>query len=1007
MRSPRGHLAVLLVAASLGGAPGEARGQADEALKISHLEFNCDLQRCARPEEYRRFLSLTDLWVGRTYSKQAVDEAVRNLQKTGFFDRVEPFVQADRLGVSVTLDTVGAIVVRRIEIDADWTILESDIRRRLAYRLGERLKMGEVDVERQKQSVLKFLAKRGYHRSTVDIDFDIDGHEATVHVTIDVGHFFTIDAVKPVGNAHVSDFWFSVYYLQPRQFGLSGLYLPETIKAAERDVLERYHDAGFFEARLNVEEVIDQADRTVDLTVKVDEGRRTKVFFEGNDAVADHELEELVTFREARSVDSVEIERTASTLRAAYQSRGYHHATVKAFVVKTKNPTMQELVFDIHEGPVARIEHIRFLGNKGFSDEKLRDVVATKTFNAVLGRPGFALDAQLAEDLDKLRNHYIESGYLRAKAEVAEVASRQDGEYLTVVYRLSEGPRTLVSEVQIEGVTRYPREKVFKVMGLRPGTPYGPRRVAEAVGELQRRYRTDGYPHAVLEHECALPNGKVQPCDVARVAAGRTVEVRVDVEEGPRVTVGEILVRGNFVTDEDTIRNEMPLKEGGPFEYAKLLEGQSNIRSLRLFRSVRADLIGFAEGEDRDRVGIVVVVEEREYLFVDFAVGFQTVSRSADAAELELGLYAEAAFLDQNVLGWGKQVALPLRVGNLETSLTPTYTDPRVFGTRTRMDLSFSFSARNDTGDDTLPIPLELSTFAEVERPQEAFNTFEAATAVKFLRDFSRVTKGGLEIGLDRVIRRVQATVPDPDDPKKRIPAEIQPDATGQLCLFGGRPTECLGDRETTLRLTPSVVQDLRDSPLHPTQGYRLSGKVTFGTILKKIDPLADGFAEDQFVRTYGGAQTYRSFLARRLVLANSIRVGLGFPLGSEARLPTADLFKLGGASTVRGLTDEGVSTPRNAGTGLEDGNHTAVFNVELRGRLFWWFWAVLFYDAGVLVDTLDELGDELAFRHSAGFGLRWLLLDQIPVRADFAFPLAIAPGEETIPFHIAIGYPF
>ena len=121
------RLAVLLLVAGLGSAPTEVRAQAAEALKISHLEFNCDLARCGRPEEYRRFLSLTDLWVGRTYSKQAVDRAVHNLEKTGFFDRVEPFIKTDRLGVSVTLDTVGAIVVREIEVDASWTILASDI----------------------------------------------------------------------------------------------------------------------------------------------------------------------------------------------------------------------------------------------------------------------------------------------------------------------------------------------------------------------------------------------------------------------------------------------------------------------------------------------------------------------------------------------------------------------------------------------------------------------------------------------------------------------------------------------------------------------------------------------------------------------------------------------------------------------------------------------------------------------------------------------------------------
>ena len=126
----------------------------------------------------------------------------------------------------------------------------------------------------------------------------------------------------------------------------------------------------------------------------------------------------------------------------------------------------------------------------------------------------------------------------------------------------------------------------------------------------------------------------------------------------------------------------------------------------------------------------------------------------------------------------------------------------------------------------------------------------------------------------------------------------------------------------------------------------------------------------------------------------------------------------MGGASTVRGLSDDGITTPRNGfevceapdegkNCAPEGGNHRAVFNVELRGRLLWWFWAVVFYDVGVLVDTLDEVSEEHALRQSAGFGLRWLLLDQIPVRVDVAFPFDLPSHEETVPFHMAIGYPF
>ena len=189
--------------------------------------------------------------------------------------------------------------------------------------------------------------------------------------------------------------------------------------AARRELLDRYHDAGFFEAKLEIEPRIDEANRSVDLRVIVQEGKRTLLFFEGNDVIADHELEAMTPFSEARSVDVVELDRTVALIRAAYQERGYHHATVRPHIVPTPDRGVRHLVFEIHEGPVARVERIRFLGNKAFTDDELSDIVGTQTFNSLLGRPGFALDAQLEADTQSLVSHYHEHGFLRATATLA------------------------------------------------------------------------------------------------------------------------------------------------------------------------------------------------------------------------------------------------------------------------------------------------------------------------------------------------------------------------------------------------------------------------------------------------------------------------------------------------------------------------------------------------------------------------------------------------------------
>ena len=991
-------LALLLLGApALADDGGEAAQAPELRGRISQLELACELPRCRTPEEYARLLSLTDLWEGKEYRREDVDAAQRNLMKTGLFYEVVPVVAQGRLGVSVKLDTVGATVVERVHVHGEGMLLESDVRRRIFFRPGGMLDASDDNLEEQRASLLQWLSRLGYHGSNVRIEIDAEDYLADVTIDLDIGDFNTLRDIQVEGLTALPAWRVRWTYLQPRRFGLSGLYLPQTMKAARDDVLELLNDLGHFEARLRVEPQIDELAGRVDVKVVVREGRRTDLRFDGNDAVADFELVPLLPFAEARAVTADLLRRAEAAIREEYQDRGYHFATVRAEEQPSAGRDAPRVVtFQIYEGPVARIEAIRFEGGRTFSEEELQGAITTLPFALFRGEPGFALDRQLADDAGRLRNWYVERGFLSAEASLDRIEARQDGEYLTVVFRLTEGPRTWLSHVSVAGVTRYSRQDVAQTLGLTHGSPYGPRGVLEACARLLRRYRKDGLPHARVVATCRLPGGEVVSCDADRVA-GPYVSLEVDVTEGPRVTVGEILVRGNFRTSESTLLQEFPFSEGEPFDYGALLEGQANLRSLGLFRSVGTTLIGFARGEQRDRVGLSLAVEEREYTFLDFLAGLETQSRSfKDEAgktqeELLLGVALRTAYLNENLAGWGKQLELPVQLGNLETSFRPTWLDPRFLGTKTRLRVQPSVALRNQVLDPKNPIDLPLEPFGLTDGGglTESFNVFEVGTKVSFQQEFSKQTLGTLELELERQLRKEKA---------------LHFNDAGAWCL-SGKPDTLSSEslcpaRDTVFRLTPGWRHDRRNSPLHPTRGYQVTSEVTLGSKVAGFASLGD----DYFVRLYGAVETYQSFVAERFVVANSLRVGLGFAGGdsSSGRLPFDDRFKLGGGTTVRGLTDAGVTVPGETEVG---GNRTALYNLELRARLLWWFWAVAFYDLGTLVDTLDQLTGE-AMWHSFGVGVRWLILNQIPLRFDVGFPVELH-GAKRSSAHIAIGYPF
>ena len=116
-----------------------------------------------------------------------------------------------------------------------------------------------------------------------------------------------------------------------------------------------------------------------------------------------------------------------------------------------------------------------------------------------------------------------------------------------------------------------------------------------------------------------------------------------------------------------------------------------------------------------------------------------------------------------------------------------------------------------------------------------------------------------------------------------------------------------------------------------------------------------------------------------KLVLAS--RVQVGFAYGRDP-LALSDRFRAGGATSVRGYSEEGLGERGPDGFPL-GGDRLMVLNQEVRFPMFKWFNGVVFVDAGNILQKGDDWsGLKLGY----GFGLR---LDT-PVgllRGDVGFP--------------------
>ena len=116
------------------------------------------------------------------------------------------------------------------------------------------------------------------------------------------------------------------------------------------------------------------------------------------------------------------------------------------------------------------------------------------------------------------------------------------------------------------------------------------------------------------------------------------------------------------------------------------------------------------------------------------------------------------------------------------------------------------------------------------------------------------------------------------------------------------------------------------------------------------------------------------------------------------------ELFRAGGASSLRGFATDSVG-PKGPVVGISRGGEAViVLNQEIRFHHPSGLGAAAFYDVGNVFATIGDIDFDL--RHSVGVGLRYASPIGL-VRVDFGFPLRRAAGERSYQWFFTLGQAF
>jgi len=726
-----------------------------------------------------------------------------------------------------------------------------------------------------------------------------------------------------------------------------------------------------------------------------------RIQFEGNSRVKDEQLKTEIQSKERGTLSRAMVQSDVQRVVEVYRRSGRFDVTVVPKIIELPNGRV-DLVFEISEGAKTTIVGLNFIGNQAYSSYRLKDVIRTTQTNILsfLQSTNIYDQDRLEADRELLRRFYLKNGYIdiRIVGASAEFDPARNG--FVVTFTIEEGDRYRVGTVDVRSSVRAIDPALLRSrVRTSPGDVYNADALEKSVEDMTIEAARQGYAFA-----------QVRP-RADRDYQNRVVNLVFTVDDGQRVYIEQINIRGNTRTRDYVIRREFDVAEGDPYNRALVNRAERRLKNLGFFKDVK---ITPEPGSSPDRVIIVVVVEEQSTGEFSVGGGYSTAD----------GFLAEVSLGERNLLGHGLYAKASVQYGQYARGYTFSFVEPYLLGYR---------------------LALGVDIFSKFQKPTN-FVSYETRTTGGGLR-LGFTLREDLSLQLRYSIYDQKIVIPDllrnclnisPSSANGTFPTDVNGrDAVTGLPFIDpatGMPftQNCFADGEASLAvrrelangsvLTSLVGYDLAyntlDNNRNPTSGLLAILKQDFAGVGGDV----------QYIRTTGDIRSYYEAI-QDVVGVLHLQGGYIHGWGSNG-LRMLDHFQMG-ANLVRGFAPAGIG-PRDITNGS--------FGDALGGSMYWgasvefqtpFFFApkevgvklAVFADAGSVWryvgptswfpptpgatgETLTLSNNNMFVNSSVGVGLLWASPFG-PLRFDLAYPITKQPFDRTQIFRFSGGTVF
>jgi outer membrane protein insertion porin family len=381
-----------------------------------------------------------------------------------------------------------------------------------------------------------------------------------------------------------------------------------------------------------------------------------RISIEGNRRIEDDKITPEIQLRPRVVYTRTKVQQDVEKILELYRRKGRFGVRVEPKVIELPQNRV-DLVYEVTEGKPTYVRKIDFVGNKAFDDGELRGVVLTveeRWWKFLTSNDTYDPE-RMNFDRELLRRFYLQNGYadFEVISAVAELAPSRESFFMT--FTVKEGQRYKLGKVDTNVKLKgFDKTRLEPDILTQPGDWYNAKEIDDTINKITDAVGNAGY--AFID---------VNP-RLSRNDATRTIDLTYEVEEGPRVFVERVEVKGNVVTLDKVIRREILLAEGDAFNTAKIRRSKERLENLGFFKEDKVKVENTPSQVSPDRTVITAEVEEQSTGELQFGIGFS----SASGALFDVGIS------QRNLLGKGQDLRFNFSLAQQQTQIQLSFTEP-------------------------------------------------------------------------------------------------------------------------------------------------------------------------------------------------------------------------------------------------------------------------------------------------------------------------------------------